>query len=108
MSSRQSRIKLTETSQKNDTAQIILKVPTPFLERFDKTCAQLGYTRTEAIREAMRRFELMGEEQLLRRPETSSKYMKQMMDAIMGPLIEMAKAEQAKTEDKRVIPISST
>lgn len=47
----------------------MLKVQELFLKRFDNTTSKLGYSRTEAIREAMRRFEQEGEKRLMERPE---------------------------------------
>jgi metal-responsive CopG/Arc/MetJ family transcriptional regulator len=51
------------------SVQIILKVPEAFLKKFDKIVTELGYTRTEAIREAMRRFQSEGEKRQAEKPE---------------------------------------
>jgi metal-responsive CopG/Arc/MetJ family transcriptional regulator len=58
-----------EYTQECKSVQVILKVPESFLKRFDKTIIELGYSRTEAIREAMRRFQQDGEKRLGERPE---------------------------------------
>jgi metal-responsive CopG/Arc/MetJ family transcriptional regulator len=92
--------KLAEESQQK-SIQVILKMPESFMRRFDHTCEQLGYTRTEAIREAMRRFQEQGEQRLMQRPETAAEAMKQMMSAIMTPILEMAqKTEEAEKLEK--------
>lgn len=87
--------KLTEINQQK-SVQIILKMSESFMRRFDHTSEQLGYTRTEAIREAMRRFQEQGEQRLMQSPETAAETMKQMMSAIVTPILEMAqKSEEA-------------
>jgi len=92
---------LTQESKQN-SAQIILKVPENFLKRFDQMSEQLGYTRTEAIREAMRRFQEQGEQRLMQRPETAAENMKQMMTAVFSPIFEMAaKAEETEKLHKK-------
>lgn len=87
---------LTQENKQN-SVQVILKVPETFLKRFDQTSEQLGYTRTEAIREAMRRFQEQGEQRLMQRPETVAENMRQMMTAVFSPIFEMAsKAEETE------------
>ena len=77
-----------------------MKVPAIFMERFDRIAETLGYTRTEAIKESMRRFEEWGESRLMKRPETAAENMRQTIEAIFKPLIEMAaKAEETKVEE---------
>ncbi|MGQ9691837.1 MAG: ribbon-helix-helix domain-containing protein [Thermoproteota archaeon] len=39
------------------SVQVTLKIPESFLKRFDEVVEASGYSRNEAIREAMRRFE---------------------------------------------------
>ena len=35
---------------------VTVQVPSRLLDEFDRVCSELGYTRSEAIRELMRRF----------------------------------------------------
>jgi len=94
--------KLTGKSQKS--VQVALKIPEAFMKRFDETSEQLGYTRTEAIKEAMRRFQEAGEQRLMQRPEHASEMMKQMMSTIFTPLMELAdKAEGSEKVKLRTI-----
>lgn len=94
--------KMTGKSQKS--VQVTLKIPEAFMKRFDETCEQLGYTRTEAIKEAMRRFQEAGEQRLMQRPEHASEMMKQMMSSIFTPLMELAnKAEESEKTKPRTI-----
>ena len=55
--------------------------------------------RTEAVKESMRRFEEWGEKRLMGRPETVAENMRQMMEAVFRPLMEMAKLEERKLEE---------
>jgi hypothetical protein len=67
------------------------------MKRFDDTSEQLGYTRTEAIKEAMRRFQEANEQKVMQRPENASAMMKEMMSAVFTPIIELAnKAEESE------------
>jgi Ribbon-helix-helix protein, copG family. len=45
-----------EAKKESKTVRVTLKVPKDLLERFDEVAKALGYRRTEAIKEAMRRF----------------------------------------------------
>lgn len=94
---RQDHTELTEKSK--NAVQIVLKMPETFMKRFDEVSEQLGYTRTEAIKEAMRRFQEVNEQKLTQRPENAAEMMKQIMGAIFAPLAELAKAEESKTID---------
>lgn len=67
------------------------------MKRFDFTSEQLGYTRTEAIKEAMRRFQEANEHKVMQRPENASAMMKEMMSAVFTPIMEFAnKAEESE------------
>lgn len=92
-------VELTEKGKNN--VQVILKIPEAFMKRFDETSEQLGYTRTEAIKEAMRRFQEMNEQRLMQRPEYAKETAKQMMSAIFEPIIEMVRKEEL--QGKRTI-----
>lgn len=63
------------------------------MKRFDETSEQLAYTRTEAIKEAMRRFQEINEQKLMQRPEHAADMAKQMMNAVFTPIIEMMRTE---------------
>src|SRR3989304_7915890 len=94
--------KLTRKDKK--AVQIVLKIPEAFMKRFDDISEQLGYTRTEAIKESMRRFQEAGEQRLMQRPEHASEMMKQMMSAIFTPLMELAnKAEETEKIKPKII-----
>jgi hypothetical protein len=85
------------TEKTKNSVQVVLKLPEAFMKRFDHTSEELGYTRTEAIKESMRRFQEANEQKLTQRPENASAMMKEMMGAIFTPLIELAnKAEEPK------------
>ncbi len=90
---------LTEKGKNN--VQVVLKIPESFMKRFDDVSDQLGYTRTEAIKEAMRRFQELNEQKVMQRPENISEQMKQMMSSIFTPIIELAKLEDSQ---KKVQP----
>lgn len=99
----------TELTQKGkNTVQVVLKIPEAFMKRFDDTSEQLGYTRTEAIKEAMRRFQEAGEQRLMQRPEHASEMMKQMMSAVFTPLLELAnkseKSEKLRPKTIEALP----
>lgn len=92
------------TGKNKKSVQVTLKIPEAFIKRFDETSEQLGYTRTEAIKEAMRRFQEAGEQRLMQRPERASEMMKQMMSAVFTPLMELAnKAEETEKLKPRTI-----
>jgi metal-responsive CopG/Arc/MetJ family transcriptional regulator len=94
--------KLTEKSK--NAVQIVLKIPEAFMKRFDYTSEQLGYTRTEAIKEAMRRFQEANEQKVMQRPENASAMMKEMMSAVFTPIIELAnKAEESEKLKLRTV-----
>ena len=94
--------KLTEKIK--NSVQVTLKIPEAFMKRFDDTSEQLGYTRTEAIKEAMRRFQEAGEQRLMQRPEHASEMMKEMMSAVFTPLMEFAnKAEESEKLKQKLI-----
>jgi len=82
------------TEKSKNAVQIIFKMPESFMGRFDKTSELLGYTRTEAIKEAMRRFQELNEQKLQQRPENAQEMVKQIMSGIFSPFVEMAKAEE--------------
>ena len=81
-----------------------MRIPTAFMERFDRIAEMLGYTRTEAIKESMRRFEEWGEKRLMERPETAAENMRKMMESIFKPLVEMA-AKQEETEGGKIVEV---
>ncbi len=84
------------TEKTKNAVQVVLKIPEAFMKRFDDTSEQLGYTRTEAIKEAMRRFQEANEQKVMQRPENASAMMKEMMSAVFTPIIELAnKAEES-------------
>jgi metal-responsive CopG/Arc/MetJ family transcriptional regulator len=85
------------TEKTKNAVQVVLKIPEAFMKRFDDTSEQLGYTRTEAIKEAMRRFQEANEQKVMQRPENASAMMKEMMSAVFTPIIELAnKAEESE------------
>ena len=95
----------TQLTEKSKSAvQVVLKIPEAFMRRFDDTSEQLGYTRTEAIKEAMRRFQEGNEQKLMQRPENASAVMKEMMSAVFTPIIELAnKAEESEKLKLRTV-----
>lgn len=97
----------TELTEKGkNTVQIILKMPEAFMKRFDETSEQLGYTRTEAVKEAMRRFQEGNEQRLMQRPENVSEQMKLMMSSIMTPILELAKFEDAQKSGMKPLNVT--
>lgn len=93
---------LSEDEQFTRTTQVTLKVPTTFIDRFDKVTEALGYSRTEAIRESMRRFLEVGEIKLKERPEEAFAQMKMFMDALMGSIIQVAEKVDSLESPKKV------
>jgi hypothetical protein len=94
--------KLTEKSK--NTVQVVLKISKAFMDRFDETSEQLAYTRTEAIKEAMRRFQEANEQKLMQRPENASIMMREMMNAVFTPILELAnKAEESEKLRPKII-----
>lgn len=82
---------MSEEPQSKST-QITLKIPTDFLKDFDQTCAQLGYPRNEAVREAMRRFLDFGYQKLNERhPERAIGLVQGMISSVFGGVMEEAK-----------------
>lgn len=98
MNQTKKRAELTEKAK--NTVQIILKMPEAFMKRFDEASEQLGYSRTEAVKEAMRRFQEANEQRLMQRPETISEQMKLMMSSILNPILELAKLEESQKSPK--------
>ena len=92
---RQTKDHIVSTEKSKTGVQIIFKMPESFMNRFDETSEMLGYTRTEAIKEAMRRFQEVNEQKVQQRPENASLMMKQMMSSIFSPFVELAKAEES-------------
>lgn len=85
------------TEKTKNAVQVVLKIPEAFMKRFDDTSELLGYTRTEAIKEAMRRFQEANEQKVMQRPENASAMMKEMMSAVFTPIIDLAnKAEESE------------
>jgi hypothetical protein len=94
----------TELTEKSKNGiQIIFKMPESFMNRFDSTSEMLGYTRTEAIKEAMRRFQEVNEQKIQQRPENTQEMIKSMVASIFSPIVEMAKAEEA-TKPMKALP----
>ena len=92
------------TEKTKNAVQVVLKIPEAFMKRFDNTSEQLGYTRTEAIKEAMRRFQEANEQKVMQRPENASAMMKEMMSAVFTPIIELAnKAEESEKLKLRTV-----
>jgi metal-responsive CopG/Arc/MetJ family transcriptional regulator len=92
------------TEKTKNAVQVVLKIPEAFMKRFDDTSEQLGYTRTEAIKEAMRRFQEANEQKVMQRPENASAMMKEMMSAVFTPIIELAdKAEESEKLKLRTV-----
>jgi metal-responsive CopG/Arc/MetJ family transcriptional regulator len=92
------------TERTKNAVQVVLKIPEAFMKRFDDTSEQLGYTRTEAIKEAMRRFQEANEQKVMQRPENASAMMKEMMSAVFTPIIELAnKAEESEKLKLRTV-----
>lgn len=78
-----------------ENVKVTLNVPTVLMRRFDELVAKLGYTRAEAIREAMRRFSDWIEEKVKQRPEEAVSTVAATVQAVMTPVIQMLKAYQA-------------
>lgn len=97
-------IELTEKGKNN--VQVVLKIPEAFMKRFDDVSEQLGYTRTEAIKESMRRFQEQNEQKVMQRPENVSEQMKQMMSSIFTPILELAKLEDSQKNGSKTLNVT--
>jgi len=84
-----------ESTQEN--VQITLKASALFMQRFDEQSAKLGYTRTEAIRESMRRFSYWMDNKIKQRPEEAVVTAFGIIQAVMAPIIQMMKVAEAET-----------
>lgn len=84
------------------SVQVTLKVPESFLKRFDEVSEMLGYSRNEAIREAMRRFEEQASQKLMNRPENVAQTIKQMMESIITPILSVAETFEQKEAQKKI------
>jgi len=84
-----------EEERKQNSVQIIFKMPEAFMRRFDSTCEELGYTRTEAVREAMRRFQEENEKKLNQRPEVVLENTGRMLEQNYARIFEMAEKARA-------------
>jgi metal-responsive CopG/Arc/MetJ family transcriptional regulator len=96
------------TGKSKNAVQVVIKIPEAFMKRFDDTSEQLGYMRTEAIKEAMRRFQEANEQKLMQRPENASVMMKEMMSAVFTPILELAnKAEESEKLKPKTVEMLS-
>jgi len=93
-----------EEDQQIKSKQVTLKVPEAFLKRFDEVSEMLGYTRNEAIREAMRRFEDQASQKLMSRPENAAQNIRQMIESIISPILTMTQALEQKEGKKPELP----
>jgi metal-responsive CopG/Arc/MetJ family transcriptional regulator len=84
------------------SVQVTLKVPEDFLKRFEEVSEKLGYSRNEAIREAMRRFEEQASQKLMNRPENAAQIIRQIMESIITPILSAAEAFQRKEDQKKL------
>jgi len=77
------------------TVQVTFKVPKEFLERFDRVAEAVGYDRTEAIREAMRRFLEESERKLRSAPESAAQALRQVIEeGIVAPLMRLKEVKE--------------
>ncbi len=87
----------------NRSVQIMFKMPLAFMERFDKITETFGYTRTEAVRQAMREFQLGLEESLSERPEEALKGVQTFMEGLVGSLMKMGEQAQKPLRNEPVM-----
>jgi hypothetical protein len=85
---------LVETDMKS--VQIMFRMPSLFMQRFDRVTESMGYSRTGAIREAMRRFQSELQEEVSGRPEEAAKQMQAVMEGILSPLLKLGQQPQAQ------------
>jgi hypothetical protein len=100
-------IEMIEENEKapSKSVQVTLKVTESFLKRFDEVSEMLGYTRNEAIREAMRRFDDQASQKLMSRPENVAQNVRQMMESIIAPMLSATQVlEQKEAQKKRELP----
>ncbi len=71
------------------SVQIMFRMPSGFMQRFDRVTESMGYSRTEAIREAMRRFQTELQGELSERPEEAARSIQAVMEGVLGPLIKL-------------------
>ncbi len=91
-----------EENSNEETArsiQIMFKMPSAFMARFDKIAETFGYSRTEAVRQAMREFQLDLEERLSERPEEAVKGVQAFMEGLVGSLLKMGEQAQKPTHN---------
>jgi len=83
--------------RRRSVAQVTFKVQRDFLERFDRVAEALGYDRTEAIREAMRRFVDEHSRRLGITPEGAVQRLRQVIEeGIVAPLMKLKGLEGAE------------
>ncbi len=88
------------------SVQIMFKMPLGFMERFDRVAETFGYSRTEAVREAMRRFQLDLEENLSDRPEEAVKGMQTFVEGLMGSLMKLGEqAQKPARNEPAIVPV---
>jgi len=85
--------------------QVTFKVPEAFLKRFDEVAEAFGYTRTEAIREAMRRFVEQESQKLMNRPENVAQSIRQIIEGIIAPLIKINEILEKREQKGLGIPV---
>lgn len=86
--------------------QVTFKVPGAFLKRFDEVAEAFGYTRTEAIREAMRRFVEQESQKLMNRPENVAQSIRQIIEeGIIAPLIKINEILEKREQKGLGIPV---
>jgi hypothetical protein len=84
------------------SVQVTLKVPESFLKRFDEISEMSGYSRNEAIREAMRRFVEQESQKLMNRPENVAQTIRQIMESIITPILSAAEILERKEAQKKL------
>lgn len=88
--------------------QVTFKVLEPFLKRFDEVAEACGYTRTEAIREAMRRFVEQESQKLMNRPENVAQTIRQVIENIVAPLMRATEVlTQKEIQERLEVPVKS-
>ncbi len=77
------------------SVQIMFRMPSTFMQRFDRLTESMGYSRTEAIREAMRRFQSELQEEISERPEEAARSIQVLMEGVLAPLIKLGQQPKA-------------